>query len=29
MPSVIFCGVYGACGVVRGSCSQAGDSVPW
>jgi hypothetical protein len=29
MPSVIFCGVYGACGVVTGSCSATGDIVPW
>jgi hypothetical protein len=29
MPSVIFCGVYGACGVVTGSCTPTGDIVLW
>jgi hypothetical protein len=29
MPSVILCGVYGAGGVVTGSCTPTGDINPW
>ena len=29
MPSMMFCGVNAAGGVVTGGCTPAGDSGPW